>query len=295
MPMQVWLNGETTDAEAARISPFDRGFLFGDGLYEVVRYFNQMPVEMEGHIQRMKAGLETTSIRGFEASELESIGATLLDVNNLTDALFYLQVTRGGEASQRNHIPLGDVHPTTFGFATPAEPLTELTAALPVSCITAPDERWRRCDIKSINLLANVMAGLAAEQSEAAEAILHRGGYVSEGTKSNVFAVVNGWVVTPPISAEPSILHGITRNEVIKAARACGHRIDERYLRLEELRSASEIFITSTRRIVSGVARLDHHPISQGTVGPVTQQLFDFLRRQIAKQCGVKLPQPLQV
>ena len=293
--MHVWLNGDIMTSSDARISPFDRGFLFGDGLYEVVRYFNGRPVEIPGHILRMKAGLDAIGMAGFDATELETIGQMLLDSNELSDALFYLQVTRGCEPDQRNHIPASRIKATSFGFVTEAEPLAALTHPRPITCITAPDQRWRRCEIKSINLLANVMAGLAADKEDAGEALLHRGGYVSEGTKSNVFAVVSGWVVTPPIGEEPSILHGVTRHAAIEAAKACGHRIDERYLRLEELRNAGEIFITSTRRIVSGVSHLDRHPISQGTVGPVTQQVFDHLKKNIARSCGVKTAETLKV
>lgn len=286
--MRVWLNGSSTTPGRARISPFDRGFLFGDGVYEVVRIFDGTPPWMSDHVERLKNSLGKTGITGFDASELQSITETMISESNYEDALMYLQVTRGSERV-RSHLPTTALEPTVFGFIERAPSLAEMDAVSTVTSRTVPDERWKLGSIKSISLLGHVMAALTASEKEADEAILHRGGFVGEGTRTNVFAVCAGTIVTPPLNSDPPVLPGVTRAKTIAMAQAMGMRIGERPLRLEELKGASEVWLTSTRRIISAVVEIDGKRVGDGSPGKLTTQLFDALKQRLAADSAAAL------
>jgi D-alanine transaminase len=289
--MNVWLNGEIVAAEKARVSPFDRGFIFGDGVYEVVRFFNGAGFGIDEHVERLRRSLNDARIEGFDAGEMRRIAAMLLDEAGLEDAFLYLQVTRGCEDG-RHHVPRSPLDPTVFAFVSPAPSLDEMNVASVIDAVLLPDDRWRRCSIKTTSLMGNVLASLAAGDAGAEEAILHRGGFVGEGSKTNVFMVQPNRLATPPINAEPPILHGVTRRKVLDAARAIGMRIEERPVRVDELRAAAEVFVSSTRRLIAAVGTLDGKPIGTSGLrraGPVTQRLFDSLRRMVAGSCPATL------
>jgi D-alanine transaminase len=257
----------------ARISPFDRGFLFGDGVYESTRVFAGHPVALDAHVARLERSLCELDITGFDATSYRTIIDRLLEAEGVRDASVYLQVTRGSEIPRR-HVPGGSLAPTVFAFATPMGPLESITTIETVDATLAPDDRWMRTDIKSVNLLANVMAAMRGHANGAAETILHRDGLVSEGTHSTILAVIDGELVAPAITAAPSILPGTMRPLVLEAAQAAGIPIRERAMAVAELRAATEIGIASSNRLLHAVGRLDGRPIAGG---PWMQRLLDTM------------------
>lgn len=280
-PVKVFLNGSIVDQRDAHISVLDRGFLFGDGVYELLRFFDGHGVGVDAHARRLARSLELARIRGFDAAELDGICRRLLDANGLRDGVVYLQVTRGAGAV-RAHVPTEPLTPTVFAMATPAEPISSLLAPQEVAAITAEDLRWRLCEIKTLSLMGNILHLLDADAHGASEAVLHRDGWVGEGAYSNVAIVRNGMLVTPPIAEDPPILHGTARADLLHAARAAGIRAEVRKISLDELRAADEIMITSSRRLVSAVTTLDGRPVRDGRAGPVTGALFAQMRADIA-------------
>jgi len=287
-PELVWLDGEIVPTSEATISPFDRGFLFGDGVYETVLFFNRRGVGMEHHIERLRDSLAMTGIRGFDAADFRNISRALLDRTGLDDALVALQVTRGVQRPRR-HVPTEHDRPTVFAYASLAEPLSSLTGPRPHRAVLRHDDRWRRCDIKSTSLIANVLTQIDAHAVGAAEAILHRDGVVSEGAMSNVLLVLDGVLVTPPTGVQPSILPGVMRAIALESARATGIETDERPVRVEELDDAREVMITSSRRLLDSIVSIDGRPVGDGEVGPVAESLFLRLREDVAASCGATL------
>lgn len=278
--MKVFLNGSILDERDAHISVLDRGFLFGDGVYELLRYFDGYGVGVDAHARRLARSLSLARIEGFDAAELGTIARTLLDANNLRDGVVYLQVTRGA-GRVRAHVPAERLTPTVFAMATAAEPITALTAPSEVKVVTAEDMRWKLCEIKTLSLMGNILHLLDADAHGANEAILHRDGFVGEGAYSNVALVTDGRLVTPPIAEDPPILHGTARADLLAAARSAGIPAEIRKIRLAELRSADELMITSSRRLVSAAIALDGTPVGDGSAGPVTRALFAQMRADI--------------
>ena len=279
--MKIYLNGSILDQRDAHISVLDRGFLFGDGVYELLRYFDGHGVGLDAHARRLARSLDLARIRGFDAAELGAIAHALLEANGLRDAVVYMQVTRGA-GSVRAHVPTEPLVPTVFAMATPAEPITALVAPQEVAAITAGDMRWRLCEIKTLSLMGNILHLLDADAQGANEAILVRDGLVGEGAYSNVALVRQGTLVTAPISEEPPILHGTARADLLAAARHAGIPAEVRRVRADELAEADEVMITSSRRFVSAVTRLDGRVVRDGGAGPVTRRLFAQMRDDMA-------------
>jgi D-alanine transaminase len=294
--MIVYLNGEFVEESRARISMFDRGLWFGDGVYEAVRYFNQHGVFVQPHVDRMKRGLRELAIAGVEVEDFLRIGGELVRRNEWPDAVVYWLVTRGGE-SGRVHLPVYDVRPTVAAFASPLPGFDE-TGEEPASsdAVLLPDERWGRCDIKSLNLLANVMAVMEADRLSAKEAILHRGEFITEAASANVIVVRNGVAATPPTGGDDTgahghILRGVTRGVLMEKTDVQA-RHDERFLlevrpvRRDELRDADEIMITSTTRLVKSIVRLDGQTVGAGTPGPIAKIVQKTLLERIRTELG---------
>ena len=258
----AWLNGELIPTQDVRISPFDRGFLFGDGVYEMVRVFGGTPIAMDAHEARLAKSLQATRIKGFDASHYTTIVNQLLSVEHLLDATVYLQITRGADINRR-HLPDPSVPPTVFAFALPAPSVEHLSSLTSTRVILKPDERWHHCEIKAIGLLPNVLAMMQADEHGASEAILHRHGLISEGTHSNLLIAVDDALVTPPSHAAPSILDGTMRRMALDAAREIGIPVQERPLHVDELRNAGEIALTSSRKILHAVSHVDDHPVGR--------------------------------
>lgn len=278
----VWLNGRLLPAQEARIGIYDRGFLFGDGIYELVRFFDGIGVGMDLHTARLAASLDHVRIRGFDAESLPSICHAVLAANGLVDASVYVQVTRGA-ADHRSHVPPHGLQPTVLAVATAAPPLSALRSPDAVRAILLPDERWLRCEIKTISLMGNVLAAMTAAERGADEAILHRDGVLSEGSSTNVFLWNGTALVTPSIDDAPPILHGVSRAQLIDAALTEGLRVEERRVLVSELRSAEEIMITSSRRLLSSVVRLDDKPVGaeRDRAGAMARRLHELLRPRL--------------
>jgi D-alanine transaminase len=284
--MQVWLNGRILPAHEATINPFDRGFLFGDGIYELVRFFNGVGVGMEAHVARLARSLALTRIGGFDAASFPGLCSSLLAANGLHDAAVYLQVTRGVQ-QPRAHMPTPNLQPTVFAYASPCGPIGELASLQPGTAITRPDPRWSRCEIKTTSLLGNILALLDAQDERADEVLLMRDGLVGEGAYSNVFAMIDGTLVTTPVDDDPPILHGVTRWQLLEEAAAMGRPCTVRPIHRDELDRADEVFIAASRRLVTPIVAIDGRSVAGGATGPVTQRLFSALAARIRRECGL--------
>ncbi|MFM1829969.1 MAG: hypothetical protein RLZZ558_309 [Planctomycetota bacterium] len=278
--MQVWLNGRVMPVEAAHISPLDRGFLFGDGIYELVRFFDGVGMAMEAHLTRLERSLSLSGILGFNAHQARHAMQAVLQANRLADAAVYLQVTRGA-APTRSHIPPTGLAPTVFAFASPCPGLASLSTPAGIRVSVQPDDRWRRCEIKSISLMGSILPMLAAGQAGAEEAVLVRDGLLSEGSSSNVLLVRGETVSTPPIDADPAILRGTMRDMALHAARASGLRVEERPVSAAELDRADEVLIASSRRVLAAVSHLDGRAVATPVPGPVACRLLQGMREQL--------------
>jgi len=280
--MLVYLNGNYVPRAEAVVSVDDRGFLFGDGVYEVTRARGGRLVDHARHAARLDAGLRALRLapQGFSGDGVRAIAERLLAENGMTagEALVYQQVTRGAIAPRTHHYPVG-VAPTVYVSVTAFTPPDEIRAR-GVRVITVPDLRWRRCDLKTVNLLPNVMAKQQAVEADAYEAIMLRDGVVTEGSTVSLFGVVDGVVRTHPLDS--AVLPGVTRAVVLELARAEGLPVDERALSEAELRGAAELFITSTSNDVMPVVQVDGATVGAGTPGPIARRLIDAFRRREA-------------
>jgi D-alanine transaminase len=279
-----YLNGKYQPIEEARISPFDRGFLFADGVYEVLPVYAGRPFRFRAHVGRMARSLEEIRMHDpHTPEEWREIVATLIAPNGAVDQYVYWQVTRGA-ALERNHAPLPDLPRTVFAFASPFPKANAEAVANGVACVTAHDTRWARCDIKSISLLANVLLRQLAVEANASETILLREGELTDGSASAVHVVINGEIRTPPNSW--LILPGTTRGAVEKMADRLG--IPHRSVNITEaeLRGADEIWLSAAVREMSAVTTLDGRRVADGQVGPVYKRIREELERYKAELAG---------
>jgi D-alanine transaminase len=270
--MIVYLNGRFLPREEARISPEDRGFLFADAIYEVVRYAAGRPYRLVEHMGRMRDGL--TEIRIPATPDFFPAAASrLLAENGLDkeDALVYAQVSRG--AAPRYHsFPAENTPPTVFAFARLTDPPPPPEGG---RAIFVADERWGRCDVKSVMLLPNVLASQKAREANAIEAILVRDGIAWEGTKANLFAFVRGALRTAPRG--PRILPGVTRGAALEAAGGLGYPVEERPIAVEELFDSDEVFLASTTLWTYPLVEIEGRRIGDGRPGPVAARLREAL------------------
>ena len=273
------MNGSLVPADEARVSVFDRGVLFGEGVYESVRICRGRAPFLPRHQARLGRSLAAIGLDPDLAAALPTAVDAIVGSDRLAEGNVYLQVTRGGTVGARRHVPDTKSAPTIFAFATEAPPLDEEPAS--IRAVVLPDERWRRCGIKSTNLLGNVLALATAADEDAEEAILVRDGFVTEGAYTNVFVEVGGRLRTPPAGAEPAILGGVTREVLLDALRDAGSPCGEAAVSEGDLREAREILVTSSRRMASAVTVLDGRPVGDGRVGPIARTCFDLLRRAI--------------
>lgn len=269
----VYLNGEFLNGDEAVVSVLDRGFLFGDGVYEVIPCYAGRLFRLEEHLQRLENSLRATRINVDLSRALwAELLATLVQKNGCGNLSIYLQITRG-VAAQRDHAFPQDIAPTIFAMATPMKPAmsTDLDNATGVSAVLLDDTRWSRCDIKSIQLLPNILLRQEAVDRGAGEAILVRDGLALEGAASNLFAVVQGTLLTPPKGEQ--ILGGITRDLIVELAVAHGIACEERDIPVEVLRDAEEIWVTSSTREIVPVVQLEGMPVGMGVPGPAWKRM----------------------
>jgi D-alanine transaminase len=274
----VYLNGEFVPYEQARIPVEDRSVQFGDGVYEVVRYYGGAPFRMDAHLARLERSAAGIELTHPPTAELRAAMDELVRRLGSGDAAVYLQITRGSTARFQG-LPQG-LTPTAIAIARPAKserPVPELKA------VTQSDDRWARCHLKTTMLLPAMLARQRASRMGAGDAIYLRDGYVTEATSSNVFAVVGGEVVTPPLSNY--LLAGVTRAALLDLYRENGVTAREAPLSEQELRAADEIFLTSTNGELRPVVQLDGRPVGTGATGDTfrrTLALFDAATRQPA-------------
>jgi D-alanine transaminase len=276
----VWLDGVFLPAAEARVSVDDRGFLFGDGAYEVVRVVRGAMFEAERHLRRLDRTLQGIGIGYGRAMELREVAERLLDENRLREdeATVYVQVTRGAASPRTHHFPPAGTRPTAYASAAPFVPFDALRAR-GAAVVTVPDIRWARCDLKTVNLLPNTLAKQRAVEAGAAEAVFVRDGIVTEGASSNVWGVVRGVLRTHPMT--PAILAGVTREVVLEVARERGLPVEEVPLFLEEVRGLEECFLCSTTLDVMPVVSVDGEPVRGGSPGPVARLLQEGLRERM--------------
>jgi D-alanine transaminase len=272
----------------ARVSVDDRGFLFGDGAYEVTRVVRGRLFEGERHRARLARTLRGLQIAVPDATiaGLDAVAERLLRENDLLDgeATIYLQVTRGAAVPRTHHFPPAGTAPTIYVAASRFLPPEELRAR-GAKVITVPDIRWARCDLKTVNQLPNALAKQQATVAGADEAVFVRDGVVMEGAHTNVFAMVDDELRTAPPTNR--ILAGVTRDVVLELARAAGLSVREYPLLHDELPAASELFVTSTTSDVLPVVRVDGRVVGDGVPGPVARQLQEALVRRMGGEANV--------
>lgn len=280
----VYLNGRYLPAEEALVPVTDRGFLFGDGIYEVTPAYRGRFFLLDRHRARMLKGLCELRLDA-DTSGLAEVHDRLLDENGLTGAevsYVYVQITRG--VAPRTHaFPKVSTTPTVYAFASEYTRPTRERWAEGFGAVTVPDRRWSRVDIKTINLLPNVLAQQTAVEAGVSDALFVRDGVALEGAHSNFFAVFGETLVTHP--ASNVILHGITRGLILELAREEGIEVVEKPIQVEELARAREAFFTGTTTEVRPTVTIDGRPVGDGSVGAVTRRL-DRAFRERTDRCA---------
>ncbi len=269
------LNGRLLPLLEARISPLDRGFLFGDGVYEVIAARQGQARRLSAHLARLTRSLRELRIRDpHPESQWQQIIESLIHANGGGDLYVYLQISRGVEFG-RNHAPLPEVEPTIFAFCAPLPVTSAETLANGIACITAEDTRWARCDIKSVALLANVLLRQEAVEAGANETILLRDGWLTDASSSTVYVVTGGQIHVPPNSHQ--LLPGTTRSLLEELAE--GHGIEHRGVAVSEaeLRAADEVWLTAATRGVLAVTTLDGKPVADGRPGPLWRRMHALI------------------
>lgn len=276
-PLSVcYLNGRQMPVEEARISPFDRGFLYADGAYELMPVYGGRPFRFEAHRERMTRSLGEILMRDpHTPQEWHAILGDLIAANGGGDQYIYWQVTRGAE-NGRNHAPLPDIPRTVFAFCAPLPVTSRDVLERGVTCITTNDTRWTRCDIKSVSLLANVLLRQLSIDANAAETILLRDGDMMEASSSAVHVVIGGEIRTPPRSKR--ILPGTTRGVMEEMANRAGIPFRSTRVTESELRDATEVWISAATREIQPVTTLDGRPVGTGKPGPLWRRVYDELQ-----------------
>jgi len=266
----VFLNGEILPIEQAKIPVLDRGFIFGDGIYELVPVYSRVPFRLDEHLNRLERSLREVRIRNpYSRAEWRDVIQRLIAAQSFEDQGLYFQVTRG--VAKRDHAFPQGVEPTVFAMAnplvTPPAALVERGAA----ARTADDFRWQRCDIKSISLIGNCLLRQLSADAGEAETILFRDGLLTEASASNVFIVESGVIQAPPKSK--LILPGITYDVVVELARDAGLPLELRDIPEADVRSADELWVTSSSKEILAIVSLDGRPVGDGKPGPVFRRM----------------------
>ncbi len=267
MEQIIYLNGDYLPLSEAKISVLDRGFLFGDGVYEVIPCYQGRFLGFNAHIERLQASLQAIQIElPYSTEQWHNLLFPLL--NAQSNQYIYLQISRG-YAPKRDHVFPAFVQPTVFAMANLIAPFLEREQG--IKAVTLEDNRWALCHIKATSLLANVLLKQQAAEQNAAEAILIREGYVTEGSASNVFAVVDGVLLTAPKGTH--ILAGITREIVLQLARAHQIPVSETAISVAQLAQATEVWVTSSTREIVPIIEINGQKVADGKAGSVWQIL----------------------
>ena len=269
--MIVYINGEFVNDNEAKISPFDRGFLFADGIYEVLRTYNKKIFKIDEHINRLAYGLKEIRIPNFDVERIKDIVSELISLNNFQDdCSIYVQITRGVSYPRRHSFPPQETKPTVYISAYPLFSAPE-EIENGIKILLKQDIRWTRCDIKSTSLLPSVLANQAAKESGASEAVFVRDGFITEGSHTNFFAVKNNIIYTPPLSNY--ILSGITRDVIKEICVKNSFDLKEVNIEQNELKKYDEFFLTGTTTEVKPVIQVDSWNVKNGKPGVITKKI----------------------
>ena len=279
----LYFNGRFTTTAERVLGVEDRGFQFGDAVYEVFKFLDRRPAFLLDHYRRMELGLHEIEIASpWDEAQFSSVMHELIERTSFAEGIVYIQVSRG--EGERTHFYPDGMAPTVVAYSRVFRFPDAAKKERGIRAITTPDLRWKQCHVKSVNLLANALAKKRAQRAGADEALLLGDGFVREGGSSSFFVVKGGRAITHPL--DEHILPGVVRDHVIALALSARIRVDERPLREDELFHLDEAFITSTTQGVMPVAEIDERVIGNGRRGEVTstlQQLFDQMEsRQIA-------------
>lgn len=255
----------------AKVPVLDRGFIFGDGVYEVVPVYSRVPFRLDEHLARLERSLGAVGIRNpYTREQWRGFVNGVIERQPFEDQAVYFQVTRG--VAKRDHAFPPHAEPTVFMMSNPLVPPPAALVESGASAITAHDNRWLRCDIKSISLIGNVLLRQLSAEAEAVETVLFRDGQLTEASASNVFVVKGGVIHSPP--KNELILPGITYDVVVELARAHGLPLEFRAITEAEVRGADELWVTSSSKEVLAVVRLDGRPVGDGRPGPVFRRMY---------------------
>jgi len=268
--MNAYLNGDYLPLADAKISVLDRGFIFGDGVYELVPVYSHKPFRLDEHLRRLQGSLDGIRLANpHDTAGWRERILKLIDLQDFADQSLYIQVTRG--VAPRDHAFPKTATPTVFMFAQPLVTATPAQKAAGVCAVTAIDNRWLRCNIKAISLLANILLRQQAVDADCAETLMLRDGFLTEGAASNIFVVKDGVLLAPPPSN--LMLTGITYDVVRELAVANGMPHAVRAISEAELRAADEIWMTSSTKEVMSIVRLDGAQVGAGVPGPLAQRM----------------------
>jgi D-alanine transaminase len=278
--MTIYLNGEFMPIEEAKVSVLDRGFIFGDGVYEVIPAYSRRAFRLPEHLKRLQHSLDGIKLPNpHDEAEWTRVVEELIARNEGEDQYLYLHITRG--AAKRDHaFPNPPVQPTVFAMSSPLPSPPAALLESGIACITAQDNRWLRCDIKAIALLPNVLLRQMAVDAGCAETILIRddpatgNGFMTEGAASNIFVVKNGVLLAPP--KDNLMLPGITYDVILEIAAANGIPCEIRRVLKEELFSADELLLTSSTKEVLAITHLDGKPVGNGKPGAMFARLHEL-------------------
>ena len=267
----IYLNGEFMPIEQARIPVLDRGFIFGDGVYEVIPVYSRHPFRLADHLRRLQDSLNSIKlVNPHDDPTWMRLILRLVELNEPEDQSVYMQITRG--PAKRDHAFPKNVTPTVFLMSNPLTTPPQQQVSEGACAITAVDNRWLRCDIKATALLPNVLLRQQAVEAGCVEAVLLREGFMTEGAASNIFVVSNGVMLAPP--KDRLMLPGITYDVVLELAQANGIRHEVRKISEAELRSAQEIWLTSSTKEVLAITRLDNTQVGDGKPGPMFARMY---------------------
>lgn len=282
----AYLNGRFAPLSELQVSVMDRGFLFGDAVYEVIPVYDRRPFRLHEHLRRLLRSLTAVGLANpHDAAGWEAIISEVIARQTFEDQSVYLQVSRG-PAFPRNHAFPSEVRPTVLVYAEPLLPPVDEQVERGVAAVSAVDFRWGRCNIKSCSLLANVLLKQQAAQAGAGEVILFRDGFLTEGGASNVFVVRRGVLLSPPPSH--LMLTGITYDVVLELAHRHGIALEVREIEESEARHADEMWISSSSKEILAVTELDGRPVGNGVPGPIYRRMFEYYQAFKATEMRAK-------
>jgi D-alanine transaminase len=270
MTKLVYINGEIVPYQEAKVGIEDRGYQFADGIYEVIVIYEDRPFKFEEHFVRLKKSAEGLDLNYHNYTQLKEDAKELIKKSQFSNIKLYIQITRG--VTSRNHAYPDEMFPNVVMTVDKLKGKPDYYYQEGVEAITVPDERWSRCNIKSISLLPNILAKKKAKKAGAYEAIQIRDGFITDGTSSNVFIVKNEKIITPP--ATNYLLNGITRRVVIEEADRLDFEVQESSVSLYDLLNADEVFLTGTTTEIMPIINIDGRAIGSGSPGEYTRALY---------------------